>query len=462
MSVSKREAAAAPSTEEVDDLERSIAKTKISGSDAQVNGGENPPHFPSGVSWFKDSLFWNDDWTWSESWFPTEEEPEADEKPDLEEDITSHESEDGTPEIRFSRRYAKKLQEPWKNCLILKIQGKTVHYDVMHARVIEAWNLVGNFKLLDVGCGFYVAKFVLKEDCFRVLKGVPWKILDHYLMVHRWEPTFIAPNQSEFGMTSVWVRLPRLPEEFYEEKQLLRIAEKIGKPLCIDDSSISISRGEYARLCVEVDVYEPLVSEVQVDHHSLSVQYERLDEICIECGKFGHTSENCSVGLVTWKPPPVGVLKLNIDGSVLPSSTSKWAELKSAGGLIRDHLGKWVTGFVVNFGLTGAINGGVDVAILQGLQEGLRLAHSLGIEHLQIELDSPRMVEDVNEGVDDRDPSGDLVRECQRLLKDNWSVSHVLKRTNSCADFLANLGHSSAEGTSVLKEPPEGILQYIS
>ncbi|GKV06608.1 hypothetical protein SLEP1_g18481 [Rubroshorea leprosula] len=191
-----------------------------------------------------------------------------------------------------------------------------------------------------------------------------------------------------------------------------------------------LSSKGYARLFVQADVYEPLVSEVQVDHHSLSVEYEHLDEICFECGKFEHNAKNCSAGLLGWKPPPMAALKLNIDGSVLPSLLSKWTELKSAGRLIGDHLGKWVTGFGVNFGTTSAINGGVDVAILQGLREGLQLAHSS-----EMELDSARVVKAVNEGVVDRDPDGDLFRECQHLLEENWSVSFVLKRANACADF---------------------------
>ncbi|GLU09872.1 hypothetical protein SLE2022_267100 [Rubroshorea leprosula] len=196
-----------------------------------------------------------------------------------------------------------------------------------------------------------------------------------------------------------------------------------------------LSSKGYARLFVQADVYEPLVSEVQVDHHSLSAEYEHLHEICFEFGKFGNNAKNCSAGLLSWKPPPMAVLKLNIDGSVLPSLLSKWTELKSAGRLIRDHLGKWVTGFGVHFGTTGAINGGVDVAILQGLREGLQLAHSSEMEQLQMELYSARVVEAVNEGVVDRDPDGDLFRECQHLLEENWSVSFVLKRANACADF---------------------------
>ncbi|GKV06609.1 hypothetical protein SLEP1_g18482 [Rubroshorea leprosula] len=125
---SGREATPPLSTEEAGDLECSITKTKtsVSDSDTQVSGGENPPHSPSGVSSVKEALTEgkpNDDWTWSGNCFPKKEEPDSDDKLDVEEDDMHDESEGGTPIIHISRRYLKELDEPRKNCLILKLQG---------------------------------------------------------------------------------------------------------------------------------------------------------------------------------------------------------------------------------------------------------------------------------------------------------------------------------------------------
>ncbi|GLT93328.1 hypothetical protein SLE2022_111260 [Rubroshorea leprosula] len=54
-----------------------------------------------------------------------------------------------------------------------------------------------------------------------------------------------------------------------------------------------------------------------------------------------------------------------------------------AGGLIRDHLGRWVHGFTVNIGFTSSC-----LAELWGCREGLKLAHTLQLQHLILEMDS--------------------------------------------------------------------------
>ncbi|GKU90363.1 hypothetical protein SLEP1_g4364 [Rubroshorea leprosula] len=81
---------------------------------------------------------------------------------------------------------------------------------------------------------------------------------------------------------------------------------------------------------------------------------------------------------VSWTPPPHPYLKLNTDGSHNHHSGKA-----AAGGLIRDHNRRWVHGFAVNVGLTTSF-----LAELWGCREGLKLAHSLGIQQLVLEMDS--------------------------------------------------------------------------
>ena len=62
-----------------------------------------------------------------------------------------------------------------------------------------------------------------------------------------------------------------------------------------------------------------------------------------------------------WIAPPTSFLKLNVDGSVLPSLLRG-----GFGGVIRDHLGVWVAGFSSSV-VFGDILRVEILAILQGL-----------------------------------------------------------------------------------------------
>ncbi|XVE98728.1 hypothetical protein REPUB_Repub03eG0133100 [Reevesia pubescens] len=76
------------------------------------------------------------------------------------------------------------------------------------------WKLCEDFELIDLGAEFYVVKFENMEDRFKVMIGGPWKIMDHYLTVQKWQPNF-RPSFAMVGATTVWIQLPELPLEYF-------------------------------------------------------------------------------------------------------------------------------------------------------------------------------------------------------------------------------------------------------
>lgn len=56
-----------------------------------------------------------------------------------------------------------------------------------------------------------------------------------------------------------------------------------------------MSRGQYIRLCVEVDITKPLLSKFQLNGRVLGIQYEGLRQICFKCGTLGHKDDKCPV-----------------------------------------------------------------------------------------------------------------------------------------------------------------------
>lgn len=58
------------------------------------------------------------------------------------------------------------------------------------------------------------------------------------------------PGRDTIENFAVWVRIARLPIEYYDTKILSFIWNKIGKTVKVDKNTLSHERGKYARLCV--------------------------------------------------------------------------------------------------------------------------------------------------------------------------------------------------------------------
>lgn len=97
----------------------------------------------------------------------------------------------------------------------------------------------------------------------------------------------------------------------------------------------------------------------------------------LDANDIGSGKENKYIPII-WLCPSEGWVKLNVDGSC-----DKDSGTITAGGVLRNHLKGWVTGFVLNKDV-----GSVLEAELWGLFEGLSLAWSSGFRCVSVETDS--------------------------------------------------------------------------
>lgn len=84
-----------------------------------------------------------------------------------------------------------------------------------------------------------------------------------------------------------------MPGDYYDKKFFFNLGNKIGKAIKVDDLTLRRTRTMYARMCVEVDLNTPLLPSYVVDGNALKIEYEGLHLICFNCGKFGHSTEQC-------------------------------------------------------------------------------------------------------------------------------------------------------------------------
>lgn len=250
------------------------------------------------------------------------------------------EEDEKCPNIKLTKIEKSRYCKPWKNSLIIKLIGRSIGYAYLSRRVKELWKPKSPIDLIALDNDFFLARFNSREDFDFALEGGPWIIADHYLSVRQWCPDFDPFNVS-LERLAVWVRFPCLPIEYFNEDFLMRLGRKIGDPIRVDNNTSRVTRGHFARLCVEVDVTKPLLSKFKLNRRVRRIEYEALHMVCFSCGIFGHMKDNCPSLRKELQPENVE----NVPNSVHSNPAPKVAQLPEnqvVNPAVLDDFGDWM------------------------------------------------------------------------------------------------------------------------
>lgn len=141
-----------------------------------------------------------------------------------------------------------------------------------------------------------------------------------------------------------------------------------------------------------------------------------------------------------WVPPPLGWVKVNVDGAVARSNRKA-----GCGGVIRGHWGEWLMGFSQPLGLAE-----VEVAEEWAILLGLRLAWDEGYKKVMVESNSKLLVEKLLDSRQD-DNNSSVFFQIRSMLSSNWEVKlqHVCRSQNTLANAMAKEGISFSFVSSV-------------
>ncbi|CAL8132773.1 unnamed protein product [Prunus armeniaca] len=197
------------------------------------------------------------------------------------------------PSIKFSEHVKERLYRPWRTSIIIKLMGKSHTYNFVLARLQHRWGMIkGPWKLIDLENGFFIVRFVLEEDMKVILCGGPWVITRQYLVMQRWKPGF-DPLVEQVTRMTVWIRIIGLHVEWFRPEAMLRIGDLLGTTFKVDSNTVPQVRGKYARVCVEIDLTQPLKAFVQVEDNWYGLEYEGIHLVCFTCGYYGHNKNVC-------------------------------------------------------------------------------------------------------------------------------------------------------------------------
>ncbi|CAL1392335.1 unnamed protein product [Linum trigynum] len=223
---------------------------------------------------------------------PSIDIPDGDELMSDESEDESTEDDPDCPTIRIKKSIDARIRNRWRRAITFCVLEKSLPFAFVHRRIQKMWARTGGVRIGDIGNGFFQASFDSQLDHDRALYGGPWTIDDHYIAAEQWRLDF-DPDFDTITKASVWVRLLRLPLAYFDEEILQGIGDRIGRVEKIDYNTANGSRGNYARICVEIDLRKRLVSKYRIKRRVRRVEYEGLHTVCFGCGCYGHFEYSC-------------------------------------------------------------------------------------------------------------------------------------------------------------------------
>ncbi|XP_057426286.1 uncharacterized protein LOC130719691 [Lotus japonicus] len=187
-----------------------------------------------------------------------------------------------------------KICQPLQGCLVIKLLGKHIGYTALCEKLRLIWRPTGGMEVTDVHHGYFMVRFDSEMDREKAMTGAPWLIYDHYLSVKPWTKDFVAADE-KINTTMVWIRIPGLGMQFYDEDILLTLATGVGTPIKVDMNTADMRLGKFARICVEIDLDKPVVGTLRLRGTWYNIEYEGLHLLCSKCGCYGHLSRKCKV-----------------------------------------------------------------------------------------------------------------------------------------------------------------------
>ncbi|XP_020696205.1 uncharacterized protein LOC110109469 [Dendrobium catenatum] len=189
---------------------------------------------------------------------------------------------------------SKKLEKS----LVVKIFGCDVTFASISYELRRQWSQYGKFHLMVLEKGSILCSFFELEHMEAVLTNGPWFVNGNIVGIEKWTQKFDL-NSLKGLSAPIWIRFPNLTLHFWDEINICRIASMVGKTFLIDVNMFQWSKRKFGRVCVHIDLDAKLSTGVWVeddeDKFFQRIEYERLPNLCFECGKIGHGKNECAL-----------------------------------------------------------------------------------------------------------------------------------------------------------------------
>lgn len=113
-----------------------------------------------------------------------------------------------------------------------------------------------------------------------------------------WNKNF-DPVKERIQFVPLWIRIPGIPIELWNELILKHILSPIGNLIRMYHKSEEVSKGFFVRVCVQVDISKHLKRKLKYFFESVIYEclldYENITNICFGCGSQSHKFDSCTL-----------------------------------------------------------------------------------------------------------------------------------------------------------------------
>jgi hypothetical protein len=192
-----------------------------------------------------------------------------------------------------------------EHALIGKFLGLWPSERDLHKWIKHWWNPKGDYEVQLSSKGFFTIILYNLEDKDRIFENGPYFFNSAGLFLRFWTERF-SPDQEDFTMAPVWIRLYSLPQEFWLEEILMGIGNTLGQYVRASEATRQRKYTSYARICVYMNISKALPGSVTLEYQDedwqQTLDYEHIPFRCRRCHEHGHLYRDCPLIRSTPKP----------------------------------------------------------------------------------------------------------------------------------------------------------------
>ncbi|KAH1090146.1 hypothetical protein J1N35_017403 [Gossypium stocksii] len=148
----------------------------------------------------------------------------------------------GVPSIDFSERVYQLLEKEMSTLVVIKMLRRNIGISTLQNRLYEIWRPSKPFQLMDIGNGYFLAKFQDTTYYNKIISQGPWVVFGYYLTVQPWTIDFNS-NLPYPNSVLTWIQFSGLPSHFYKKQILMVIGGMVGKVSKLDLNTDNRARG---------------------------------------------------------------------------------------------------------------------------------------------------------------------------------------------------------------------------
>jgi len=195
-----------------------------------------------------------------------------------------------------------KVVQMTKLTLVGRVNGRVFALRTISNWMKDAWSFLGYVPEVVELCRNWVAFYFHSEEQAQLILRQNWSIDGSPMLIKPWSPLFDA-SRERVDIIPIWVRLPALPLQFWEEEHFQSIGNLLGEFLESDKSYLDSKQRKMARILVKINVREGLGDEVDLAmgpfRHTQKIDYENVPFRCRRCHVYGHLVADCKLPLRT-------------------------------------------------------------------------------------------------------------------------------------------------------------------